>query len=264
MNCPGCGSFVSNGVTKCPYCGSPISAQQSSSPAENVYSSSSAGRTAQSYFDRATKITQKDHGVDVYDDNVDGVLEITWNPSMFTMSSGSGFLISKDGYALTNTHVVTHENGKSCERVNVNINGRKTTATVIALGDDKHGMGGGVDLALIKLDRVPMGVKVLKFEKTNNVRNGERVFVIGNSLGHGTCITSRIVSDKERTIETWGSMLMTDCPINGGNSGGPIFNDQGLVIGVIAAGITGAEGMNYAVPLNRVRDFLNKVSKIRI
>ena len=73
----------------------------------------------------------------------------------------------------------------------------------------------GVDLALLKLSKMPFRAKVLEFEDFSNVRIGEPVFVIGNSLGYGTCITSGIVSDKERNVN--GKMLlMTDCAVNGG------------------------------------------------
>lgn len=202
-----------------------------------------------------------DSGANVYENNINGVLEIRWSDARYT-HSGSGFLISPDGYCVTNTHVVTGEDGKSCGSVNVKIKGETLTAKVVALGDNKHGSGNGVDLAIVKLARVPYGAKVLEFENFANVRIGEGVFVIGNSLGYGTCITSGIVSDKARNVN--GKMLlMTDCAVNGGNSGGPIFNDKGRVIGAIVSGIDGAEGMNFAIPSSTVIDFLLK-SGIRV
>ncbi len=194
------------------------------------------------------------HGVDVFDMNINGVLEITWNDERYK-HSGSGFLISADGYAITNTHVVTHSNGMPCGRVNVRICDEDTTADIVKLGDNRHGEGNGVDLALVKLARVPSKATVVKFEDFDNVRNGERVFVIGNSLGYGTCITSGIVSDRLRNVN--GKMLlMTDCAINGGNSGGPVFNENGFVIGTVVSGITDAEGMNFAIPSDTVKKFI--------
>jgi serine protease Do len=118
-----------------------------------------------------------------------------------------------------------------------------------------HGHGDGVDLALIKLSRVPQGAVRVTFENFNRVRNGERVFAIGNSLGFGTCITSGIVSDRSRVVDG-ETLLMTDCAVNSGNSGGPIFNEEGRVIGAIVSGISGAEGMNFAIPASTVVDFL--------
>ena len=222
----------------CPYCGNEYGADFSMmSPA-----------------DRAIKTDLKDHGVDVFDANINGVVEITWTIEN-SMISGSGFLISNDGYILTNTHVVTTDDGRSCGNVNVKLCGRSLNASVVKLGDDLHGGGNGVDLALVKVSDVPAQAKVLTFENFDNVRNGERVFVIGNSLGYGTCITSGIVSDRCRNVN--GKMLlMTDCAVNGGNSGGPIFNESGRVIGVIVSGITGAEGMNFAIPSDTAIDFV--------
>lgn len=197
---------------------------------------------------------KSDSGVAVFDSNITSVLEITWTNGGYK-HSGSGFLISKDGYAITNTHVVTSDDGTSCQTVKVKLCNQSTTAEVIRLGDDEHGAGSGIDLALIKLATVPENATVVRFEAFDKVRNGERVFVIGNSLGYGTCITSGIVSDKTRKVN--GKMLlMTDCAVNNGNSGGPIFNEKGLVIGAIVSGITNAEGMNFAIPSDAVQEFI--------
>lgn len=239
--CGGLTLFLGNNAYRCLYCG-------------NNYNMNNSTMTHVSKASAAV-VEKKDCGVDVFETNIDGVLEIEWSDSQYT-HSGSGFLLSRDGYALTNTHVVTHEDGRSCGKVTVRIKGQQTTASIVKLGDNQHGSGSGIDLALIKLDRVPANAKALTFESFDNVRIGERVFVIGNSLGHGTCITSGIVSDKTRNVG--GKMLlMTDCAVNGGNSGGPIFNDKGRVIGVIVSGITGAEGMNFAIPS---KDAINFVS----
>ena len=220
-------------------------------------------RAAVKGYAAETPVTPKsEHGVDVFASNVNGVLEIAWSDSQY-IHSGSGFLISSDGYAVTNTHVVTHEDGNSCNQVDVRICGETVTADVVKLGDDHHGEGRGVDLAVIKLSRVPAGAKVVRFENFDNVRIGESVFVIGNSLGHGTCITAGIVSDRLRNVN--GKMLMmTDCAINGGNSGGPIFNEKGLVIAAVVSGITSAEGMNFAIPSNTIIRFLQNVPGVRV
>ena len=198
-------------------------------------------------------------GVNVYEKTIAGVLEVTCKYAT-CISSGSGLLISNTGYAITNTHVVTH-NAQPCRDVTVRVAGENIKASVVMLGDDKGGRGRGVDLALLKLSKFPTRGKTLCFENFDNVRIGEQVYVIGNSLGDGTCITSGIVSDKCRTINGQ-KLLMTDCPINNGNSGGPIFNAKGKVIGVIVSSRVKAdgsatEGMNYAIPSYIVEEFLN-------
>lgn len=194
-----------------------------------------------------------DNGADLFENNVNGVLEISRRTEN-GICSGSGFLINSMGYAITNAHVVSRDDGKSCGTCTVKIADETHNARVVAMGTENASRHCSVDdLAIVKLDRVPGKAKVLQFENYGNVRTGEKVFVIGNSLGQGTCITSGIVSDRLR-----GGELMTDCPINGGNSGGPIFNDKGLIIGAIVAGITNAEGMNFAIPSSVVMEFLIK------
>ena len=226
---------------------------------ENAYKAQNVqdtdGKTQMTAAKTTTKLSENS-GVDVFEDNIGGVIEITWNDEKY-QHSGSGYIISPDGYAITNTHVVTHENGESCNRVNVRIKNTETSATVITLGDNRHGHGSGIDLALIKLNSLPAGTKTMKFANFANVKNGERVYVIGNSLGYGTCITSGIVSDRLREVD--GDMLlMTDCAVNGGNSGGPMFNEKGEVIGTIVSGIDRAEGMNFAIPCNDVVAFIQR------
>ncbi|MBR2381234.1 MAG: trypsin-like peptidase domain-containing protein [Clostridia bacterium] len=231
---------------------SPKEAPKAAEPPKNVQAPVKAEPPKVEEVEVETKSNQ---GVNVFEDNINGVLEITWQDEKY-LHSGSGFLIDIDGYAITNTHVVTHEDGRSCESVNVRLCGETIRADVVKLGDNRHGHGNGVDLALVKLSRVPGNAKVVEIEDFENVKIGEQVFVIGNSLGLGTCITSGIVSDKLRNVN--GRMLMmTDCAVNGGNSGGPIFNAQGRVIGAIVSGIDAAEGMNFAIPADVVKGFID-------
>ncbi len=228
---------IGGGKVKCIYCGSVFS--------ENEIAATTRSASAKS-----------DGGANVFEQNINGILEIRWQSGQYVYS-GSGFLINSKGYAITNTHVVTYEDGRSCGNVSVKLNGQTLSASVEVLGDNRHGSGNGVDLALIKLSHVPSGAKVLEFEDFSNVRIGEQVYVIGNSLGYGTCITSGIVSDKARPVN--GKMLlMTDCAVNGGNSGGPIFNGKGKVIGAIVSGIDHAEGMNFAIPANTIQEFIGR------
>ena len=253
MNCIYCGAIataVSEYSYECPYCGGKFETEKPK-----------VSETKRETRKHAPVKPRTNEGANVFEDNVNGVLEITWNPTPFTMTSGSGLLVDECGYALTNAHVVSDENGRPVKEVNVKIAGSNVKATVIRLGDDKAGRGAGVDLALVKLQKIPAKAKTLTFADFSKVRIGEQVFVIGNSLGDGTCITAGIVSDKQRKIGGH-TVLMTDCAINGGNSGGPIFNSEGHVIGVICssrikADGSATEGMNYAVPINIASDFLH-------
>ncbi|MBQ8429647.1 MAG: trypsin-like peptidase domain-containing protein [Clostridia bacterium] len=196
-------------------------------------------------------------GANVFDKNINGILELACiYPD--GACAGSGLLID-NSYAITNTHVVC-DGGRICKDVKVRICDKVVGAKVLVLGDDDGGDGDGIDLALLKLDDIPRNATPLTFADFNTVRNGEQVYVIGNSLGDGTCITSGIVSDKSRILNGQ-RMLMTDCAINGGNSGGPIFNVNGDVIGVIVSSRvqsdgSATEGMNYAIPVDRVEEFI--------
>ncbi len=263
MKCIYCGAEItsSNGNKfSCPYCGS-------SFIDETMPSVSSTAENTQ-----ANDEVSSFKGADVFESNINSILEITWDHPL-GLVSGSGLLIDDKGYALTNAHVVCNELNQAVNSVDVRIAGKKTKASVLRLGDDAGGRGKGVDLALIKLKSVPENAKAVTFANFDDVRIGEQVFVIGNSLGDGTCITAGIVSDKQRKINGH-TVLMTDCAINGGNSGGPIFNSKGEVIGVICSKRlksdgSATEGMNYAIPINIAKRFVDQPSldispKIRV
>ena len=206
-----------------------------------------------------------DSGADVFEKNINGILEISCVGKRSSWS-GSGYIFSYGGYAITNAHVAADDvDGEPCKKIMVRVCNQSVPASVVALADDKAGHGNGVDLAIIKLAQMPRGATALSFEDPDRLRNGEPVFVIGNSLGQGTCITSGIISDKARNVNGL-DFIMTDCAVNGGNSGGPIFNQKGLVIGTITLqgrthSGTDAEGMNYAIPARVVKQFIEQVER---
>lgn len=245
--CKKCGgpcSDVGGGRFECQFCGSTFE--------RSDFGGGSGG---------SAPATKASSGADVFEQNINGILEISCIGKDGAWS-GSGYIVSRAGFAITNAHVAANDDGTPCTRITVKVCNQKIPATVVALADDRAGSGSGVDLAIIRLSQMPYNAKALTLENSDNIRNGEAVYVIGNSLGHGTCITSGIVSDKLRNVN--GKMLiMTDCAVNGGNSGGPIFNQKGLVIGtIVSQGRThngsDAEGMNYAIPANTVSAFLKR------
>lgn len=245
--CPVCGGTLidaGNGVLRCKYCKNTVQATQPKVQAQEP-AFTPVQRTSNA-------------GVNVFDKNINGVLEVACIYGD-EMSAGSGFLIDESGYAITNAHVVC--NGANvCKDIKAHICGQWVDVTLVALGDENGGQGAGVDLALLKLDKMPIKATPLSFADFDTVRNGEQVYVIGNSLGDGTCITSGIVSDKSRELNG-ERLLMTDCAINGGNSGGPIFNANGEVIGAIVSSRvhrdgSATEGMNYAIPIDTVEEFI--------
>lgn len=188
-------------------------------------------------------------GEEVYSLCVNSVAEVRAYRGK-TKFSGSGYSIG-GGYALTNAHVVA-EGGVKAKRIEMYACGKSFTAEIAALGSD---FPENEDLALLKLCGAPAEFAKVTFADVNLLKNGQQVFVIGNSLGGGTCITGGIISDRRRRLEG-KERLMTDCAVNRGNSGGPVFNAFGKVIGTIVAVTTSAEGMNYAIPADIVQQFI--------
>lgn len=158
-------------------------------------------------------------------------------------SLGSGFIIDGNGYIITNNHVVD-----KAESISVTLSDNiKTEASVI--GKDPK-----TDLALIKIE-TNRPLNAVKFGDSDKIRVGDWVLAIGNPFGLGSSVTAGIVSAKSRDIESgpYDSFIQTDASINQGNSGGPMFNLQGEVIGISSAifSTTGAsQGVGFAIPAN--------------
>ncbi len=163
--------------------------------------------------------------------------------------SGSGFIISEDGYILTNYHVVEEAiRGK----LDINVilhDGTRYTAQYVGGEADN-------DVALLKIDA--SGLNAAAIGDSDALRVGDAVYAVGNPLGElDFSMTSGHVSAKDRVIRTETSpsgvtMFQVDAPINSGNSGGPVYNDQGQVIGIVTAkpASTGVDGIGFAIPIN--------------
>lgn len=158
-------------------------------------------------------------------------------------SLGSGFIIDGNGYIITNNHVVD-----KAESISITLSDdTKTEARVI--GKDPK-----TDLALIKIE-TKRPLNAVKFGDSDKIRVGDWVLAIGNPFGLGSSVTAGIVSAKSRDIESgpYDSFIQTDASINQGNSGGPMFNLQGEVIGISSAifSTTGtSQGVGFAIPAN--------------
>lgn len=168
-------------------------------------------------------------------------------------SLGSGFLIHKDGYIITNHHVI--ENATEIIVSFTDKEREEYEAEVI--GYDKN-----IDLALIKIK--PKGdVTVAPLGDSDKLEIGEWVVAIGNPYGLGGTVTAGIVSQKGRIIGAgpYDNFIQTDASINPGNSGGPLFNLKGEVIAINTAIIAGGQGLGFAVPINMVKDVLMQLKE---
>jgi serine protease Do len=166
---------------------------------------------------------------------------------------GSGFITAKDGYIVTNFHVV---DGDLEATVTLYIKSRngfdlKTVPKVKVIAQNPQ-----VDLALLKMDP-PKGVvlKHIFIGESRKVKVGEKVFAIGTPIGLERTVSSGIISVTNRVFAGFTHFQMTT-PINPGNSGGPLFNLRGEVVGVNSAGYLGAQGLNFAIPSKYIVDFL--------
>jgi len=167
---------------------------------------------------------------------------------------GSGFLIHPDGYIVTNDHVVAGERqisvtqfkGSRTELVKRNYDNVKIVAT-----------GGNLDLALLKIEGEGFKFPFVILGDSPNLKQGERVFAIGSPLGLERSVSEGIVSLRNRIISD-RLHIQTTAEISPGNSGGPLFNYKGEVVGVNNMKVVaqGAEGLGFSIPVDSLKTFL--------
>ncbi len=155
---------------------------------------------------------------------------------------GSGFIISEDGYIITNAHVVDN-----ASEIRVGLNDRREYQAELVGSDPAS------DIALLKLDA--KGLPVVKVGDSENLRVGEWVLAIGSPFGFEHTATQGIVSALARSLpdDTYVPFIQTDVAVNPGNSGGPLFNTDGEVVGVnsqIYSRSGGYQGLSFAIPIN--------------
>jgi len=162
---------------------------------------------------------------------------------------GSGFVVSEDGYVVTNTHVID-----KAKDIQVTLaDGEKYEAKVI-------GRDSKTDIALLKID--PRGrLQAIKFGDSDKLSIGDWVIAIGNPFGLGHTVTAGIVSATGRALGmgNYDDFIQTDAPINPGNSGGPLFDLNGDVIGVNSAIVAGGQGIGFSIPSNMVKNVVEQL-----
>ena len=176
-------------------------------------------------------------------------------------SLGSGFIIGADGYIMTNAHVVA-----AADEITVTLNDKREFKAKV-IGSDKR-----TDVALIKIEAA--GLSKVTLGDPNRLRVGDWVLAIGSPFGFDNSVTAGIVSAKSRSLPTDSyPFIQTDVPVNPGNSGGPLFNLNGDVVGInsqIFSESGGFQGISFAVPIDlamHVKDQLvahGKVTRARL
>ncbi len=166
---------------------------------------------------------------------------------------GSGFIIHQDGYVISNFHVIENET-----QITINIFRQINGAFRKEKIEDVRivAVNPFVDLALLQFDPpADLAITVVHLAENRPVNEGDTVFAIGNPLGLERTISKGIVSKRNRA-ERGLTYIQTTTQINPGNSGGPLFNERGEVLGVTNMGYLAAEGLNFAIPIRYVIDFL--------
>ena len=167
-------------------------------------------------------------------------------------SLGSGFIIDRDGYIITNSHVV-----------------QGTDEAIVKLSDEHEfpakvvGTDPKTDIALIKIEAKGIELQPAEIGDSDAVRVGDWVMAIGNPFGYSHTVTAGIISAKGRVIGSgpYDNFLQTDAAINPGNSGGPLFDLNGRVVGINTAIVAGGTGIGFAIPANMAREIVGQLKK---
>lgn len=179
--------------------------------------------------------------------------ELNINPgSQLQKGLGSGFIISKDGYIVTNNHVI-----EGASDIKVYLTNNKEPLKAKLIGSDAQ-----LDLAVLKINATK-DLPILKFGDTNKLKVGNWVIAIGNPYGLDHTVTVGVISAKGRPLTVEGTsfknLLQTDASINPGNSGGPLINLNGEVIGINTAVNTAGQGIGFAIPSSTVNEVLDQL-----
>jgi len=165
-------------------------------------------------------------------------------------SLGSGFIINRDGYILTNDHVV-----RDAETIKVKLSNDTVYTGKVVGGDPK------TDIAVIKIDsKEPLPVAVLG--DSSKLQVGQWAIAIGNPFGLDRTVTVGVVSATGRSnmgIETYEDFIQTDASINPGNSGGPLLNIYGEVVGINSAIVAAGQGIGFAIPINMAKQVVEQL-----
>ena len=242
-----------------------ISNTNSSSQNSGYVSQTSLSNYSDTSIYAANKILPSIVGIKV-EYNVNSLISMFGNRGQTSTASasGSGIIISEDGYILTNNHIVSTSSSESYYEVS-----EATKLTVTLFNDDTEyeakiiGTDEQTDLAVIKIEKT--GLSKAEFADSDNIKVGEFAMAVGNPLRMQSSITCGVISAVNREVtDTEGkkyNLIQTDAAINSGNSGGALVNSEGKVIGINTLKLsgTGIEGMGFAIPINSTTDITSQL-----
>lgn len=187
-----------------------------------------------------------------------------FNQQSTATATGSGIIISEDGYIITNNHVISSSSSSSyyeigeANSIKVTLNGDETKYDAKIVGTDSQ-----TDLAVIKIDKT--GLTAAELGSSSSVQVGEFAMAVGSPLGMQNTVTGGMISALDREVtdsdgKTF-TLIQTDAAINSGNSGGALVNSQGQVIGIntLKVSSTGVEGMGFAIPIDSAKPIIEQL-----
>jgi S1-C subfamily serine protease len=212
------------------------------------------------------KLSEEDINTTVYSSSINSVVSINSTSitrnffnSQVVKGTGSGVIISEDGFIITNYHVI-----ETATKLEVSLSD-ETKFTAQKIGADKAN-----DIALIKVSSPFKKFQPIPFGDSSNLKVGQKVFAIGNPFGLSGTLTTGIISALNRNLPTDDGTIMRgiiqmDAAINPGNSGGPLLNTKGELIGINTAIFSpngGNIGIGFAIPVNQVKLTIDKLQKL--
>ena len=181
-------------------------------------------------------------------------IQSAFGGSAEAQASGSGIIITEDGYIITNNHVISSDSSSSyyqiteAKSIQVHLYGESenTLYDATVIGSDET-----TDLAVLKIEKD--NLTPIEIGDSDNLRVGEFVMALGNPMGMNSSVTAGIISALNREISSEGKSfvtIQTDAPINAGNSGGALVNSRGELIGINTLKLSSGEGIGFAIPIN--------------
>jgi S1-C subfamily serine protease len=173
---------------------------------------------------------------------------------------GSGFIVSEDGYVVTNQHVI-----EGADKIEISINGIEDPVEAEVAWSDFS-----LDLAILNIDTEELDQELspLEMGDSSKIRPGDWAIAIGNPLGFEHTVTVGVISalgrpiqipTDDRQVRTYQNLIQLDAAINPGNSGGPLLNNQGKVIGINTAVSRAGQGIGFAIPVNEIKSIVNEL-----